>query len=211
MLILSRLQLGFEAKLKQFGQTDFLEGDTGEVVEALSRIEEHLNQVLDLWEQKGWTIREGTPLALVYDGLEKLFRVRAHFRPGVSDQMKEITELINKHVFGEATENTKKVVARIDALQRLRALANDLCGRAAKRSEAAVDDSFDSQVAQTLDLFEQGKPEVAFKKLAQNVYKFNVPLSQDEYQAFDEAGRVLNLDPDAWNFLGHLVRTTGGR
>jgi hypothetical protein len=60
MLILSGLQLGFEAKLKQFGQTNFLDDDTVKVVEALSRIEEHLNLVLDLWEQNGRNIREGT-------------------------------------------------------------------------------------------------------------------------------------------------------
>jgi hypothetical protein len=69
-LILSGLQLGFEAKVKQFGQTNFLDNDTGRVVEALSLIEEHLNQILDLWEKRGWTIREGTELALASNGLE---------------------------------------------------------------------------------------------------------------------------------------------
>jgi hypothetical protein len=114
MLILSGLQLGFEAKAKQFGHTNLLGDDTGKVVEALSRIEGHLNQVLDLWEQRGWTIREGTTLAVVYDGLEKLFRVRDYFRPRVSDQMKQITKLINEHVFGGASEATEAVVARRD-------------------------------------------------------------------------------------------------
>ena len=114
MLILSGLQLGFEAKVKQFGQTDFLDNDTGEVVEALSRIEEHLNQTLDLWEENGWRIREGTPLAVVSEGLVKLFRVRDHLRPQVSNQMREITKLINKHVFGGASEDTEAVVETID-------------------------------------------------------------------------------------------------
>jgi hypothetical protein len=114
MLILSGLQLGFEAKAKQFGQTDFLDDDTGKVVEALRCIEEHLNQVLDLWEEKGWTIREGTALAMVSDGLVKLFRVRDHLRPQVSNQMREITRLINEHVFGGASEATEAVVARLD-------------------------------------------------------------------------------------------------
>jgi hypothetical protein len=115
MLILSGLQLGFEAKVKQFGQTNFLDENTGKVVEALGRIEEHLNQVLDLWEQNGWNIREGTALAVVSDGLVKLFRVTHHLRPQVSDQMREITELINEHVFGGASKDTKAVVARIDS------------------------------------------------------------------------------------------------
>jgi hypothetical protein len=115
MLILSGLQLGFEAKVKQFGQTNFLDDETGKVVEALGRIEEHLNQVLDLWERSGWTIREGTALAVVSDGLVKLFRVRDHLRPELSDQMKVITALINEHVFGGASTDTKAVAARIDS------------------------------------------------------------------------------------------------
>lgn len=115
MLILSGLQLGFEAKVRQFGQTNFLDDDTVKVVEALGCIEEHLNQVLDLWEQRGWTIRKGTPLADVSKGLEKLFRVRAHLRPQVSNQLWKITELINKHVFGGASKNTKEVAEGIES------------------------------------------------------------------------------------------------
>src|SRR5262249_34641736 len=92
MRILSGLQLGFEAKVRQFSQTDFLAADTVKVVEALDRIEKHLNRVLQMWEQRGWTVRKGTPLAVVYYGLEspsrpkrlygleRLFRVRKHFR-----------------------------------------------------------------------------------------------------------------------------------
>ena len=77
MLILSKLQLGFESKAKQFGQTDFLDGDTG--------------LVLLLWEQNGWTIRKGTCLGQVSDGLVRLFRVRDHMRPEVSEPLREIT------------------------------------------------------------------------------------------------------------------------
>lgn len=69
MLILDGLQLEFESKAKQFGQTNFLEDDTDQVVKNLGRVENHLNQVLELREQSGWTIREGTPLQLVSDGL----------------------------------------------------------------------------------------------------------------------------------------------
>lgn len=48
-------------------------------------------------------------------GLVKLFRVTHHLRPQVSDQVREITELINEHVFGGASKDTKAVVARIDS------------------------------------------------------------------------------------------------
>ena len=115
MLILCGLQLGFEAKVRQFGQTNFLDDDTVEVVEALGRIEKHLNGVLKLWEERGWRIREGTPLAVVYGGLKELFRVRDHFRPEVSNQMWKITVLINKHVFGGASKSTEDVAASIES------------------------------------------------------------------------------------------------
>lgn len=115
MLILSGLQLGFETKGKQFSETDFLDEDTGKAVEALGCIEDHLSEVLDLWEQNGRTIREGTALAVVYDELEKLFRVRQYLRPQVSDQMRKITMLINEHVFGGASKATQDIAAKIDS------------------------------------------------------------------------------------------------
>jgi len=119
MLILNGLQLDFESKAKQFGQTDFLDDDTDQVVTNLGRIENHLNRVLELWEDSGWTIQPGTPLRVVSDGLVPLLRVRAHLRPEVSDPMREITLLINKHVFGEARPKTqnalKKIVSKHEA------------------------------------------------------------------------------------------------
>lgn len=117
MLILNGLQLDFESKARQFGQTNFLDDDTDQVVQSLGRIENHLNKVLDLWEQRGWTIREGAAIAVVSDGLEGLFRVRGHLRPEVSKPLREITELINKHVFGEvfgeASTQTQNALAEI--------------------------------------------------------------------------------------------------
>jgi hypothetical protein len=95
---------------------------------------------------------------------------------------------------------------QMDTLQRLRALTNGLCGRAPVGSETAVGDSFDLRVADTLDLIEHGELGVAFENLVQNVYEFDVPLSPTEYQAFDDAGRVLHLNPDAWICLAELVR-----
>ena len=113
MRILNGLQLQFEAQAKQFGQTNLLADDTVQVVNKLGRIENHLNTVLELWEQSGWTIREGTPLVRVSDGLVRLFRVGDHLRPGVSGPMREITGLINKHLFGEATEATTRALEQV--------------------------------------------------------------------------------------------------
>jgi hypothetical protein len=69
MLILNGLQLEFESKARQFGQTNFLGDDTDQVVTNLGRIENRLNRVLELWEKSGWIIQQGTPLWLVSDGL----------------------------------------------------------------------------------------------------------------------------------------------
>lgn len=110
MLILSGLQLSFEAKLKQFGQTNLLEGDNPKVVTLIGGIENHLNNVLDLWEQRGWDVSEGTTLSVVYDGLVGLFRVPGYFGPHVSQKMREIMELINKHVFNEASTDTQNAL-----------------------------------------------------------------------------------------------------
>lgn len=123
MLILSGLQLEFESKAKQFGQTNFLDDDTDNVVKCLARIEDHLNQILFLWEQSGWTVREGMALKVVSDGLVKLFRVRDHLRPEVSEPMREITCLINKHVFGVATLKTQAVLAGINSERESRELS----------------------------------------------------------------------------------------
>ena len=95
---------------------------------------------------------------------------------------------------------------QVDTLQRMRVLTNGLCGRAPVGSEAAVGDSFNLRMADTLDLIEHGAPGVALENLAQNVYEFDVPLTTTEYQAFDDVGQALNLNPDAWTFLAELVR-----
>jgi hypothetical protein len=113
MLILNGLQLEFESKARQFGQTNFLGDDTDQVVTNLGRIENRLNRVLELWEKSGWTIQQGTPLWLVSDGLKLLLRVTEHLRPEVSNPLREITELINKHVFGEAMKETQDALAAI--------------------------------------------------------------------------------------------------
>jgi len=63
----------------------------------------------------GWTIRQGTPLRVVSDGLVQLLRATAYLRPQVSVPLKEITLLINKHVFGEASKQTQDALAEIDS------------------------------------------------------------------------------------------------
>jgi hypothetical protein len=93
--------------------TYFLGDDTDQVVTNLGRIENRLNRVLELWEKSGWTIQQGTPLWLVSDGLKLLLRVTEHLRPEVSNPLREITELINKHVFGEAMKETQDALAAI--------------------------------------------------------------------------------------------------
>jgi hypothetical protein len=92
-----------------------------------------------------------------------------------------------------------------DTVQRLRMLAHSLWGRATHDSAAAVGDSFDVRVADSLDLATNGEPGVAFENLAQNVYEFDVPLTESEYRAFAQIGGSLRLNPNAWAFLRDLV------
>ena len=84
-------------------------------------------------------------------------------------------------------------------------LAHSLWGRATHDSEATVGASFDVRVADCLDLAAHGEPGVAFEILAQNVYEFDVPLTESEYRAFAEIGGSLRLKPITWSFLGDLV------
>ena len=107
MLILNGVQLDFEAKARQFGQTDLVGPDTARVVQLLCSIENHLNQILSVWENNGFLIQAGSAIEPVSVGLEKLFRVRQHLRPKVSDPLREILELMNRRAFGEATPTTK--------------------------------------------------------------------------------------------------------
>ena len=65
-------------------------------------------------------------------------------------------------------------------------LAPSPWGRATHDSEAVLGVSFDVRVADSLDLAAQ--PGVAFENLAQNVYEFDVPLTESEYRAFAQMG-----------------------
>jgi hypothetical protein len=107
MRALTSLQLEFESKVRQFGQTNLLGEDTNNVVRCLDQIESFLNDVLKhAWEQRGWTIHVGSDVSAISDPLQPLFR-RDMFRPNLSDPLREITRVINKHAFGEATEETR--------------------------------------------------------------------------------------------------------
>jgi hypothetical protein len=113
MLALTTLQLGFESKGRQFGQTNLLGEDTNRVVSCLGKIEGYLNQVLkEAWERRGWTIDAGTDVAVVSEALQCLFR-KVPFRANMSDPLRQITRLINEHVFGKATEKTREALNRV--------------------------------------------------------------------------------------------------
>jgi hypothetical protein len=107
MLVLNGLQLDFESKAKLFGQAGILGDDAKQVVQLLGHVEGYLNDILRIWEMGGWTIRQGTHLAVVSDGLIRLFRVRASFRPGIANPLHEITQLMNKQLFGEANADAR--------------------------------------------------------------------------------------------------------
>jgi len=99
MQILNELQLGYEAKQRQFEQANLLGDDRAEIAETLERIEKYLNGLVDLWEEHGWSIQEGTKLDAVSPHLQALFR-KETFRPALTDPMNDITAIFNKHLFG---------------------------------------------------------------------------------------------------------------
>ena len=103
MRILNRLQLGYEAKKRQFKQADLLGEDRAAVVATLEFIESYLNGLVGLWEEHGWTFQEGTVLDEVSPGLQRLFR-KEPFRAAVSNPMEGITAVFNEHLFGATVE-----------------------------------------------------------------------------------------------------------
>jgi hypothetical protein len=102
---LNRLQLGYEAKKRQFTQADLLGEDRAAIVLTLALIESYLNELVALWEEHGWTFQAGTVLDEISPGLQLLFR-KEQVRAAVSDPMKGVTAVFNEHLFG-ATEETK--------------------------------------------------------------------------------------------------------
>lgn len=96
---LNELQLGYEAKKRQFRQADLLGEDRAAVADGLASIEHYLNRLVGLWEEHGWKIQEGTSLHEVSPALQPLFRVEK-FRASVSSPMRRITATINGHLFG---------------------------------------------------------------------------------------------------------------
>ncbi len=100
---LNRLQLGYEAKKRQFTQADLLGEDRAAIVTTLALIESYLNELVGLWEEHGWTFQEGTVLDEISPGLQQLFR-KEQFRAAVSDPMRGVTAVFNEHLFGSTTE-----------------------------------------------------------------------------------------------------------
>lgn len=103
MQILNRLQLGYEAKTRQFEQADLLGDDRAAIVETLEHIQKYLNALVDLWEERGWTFHEGTFLDEISPGLQPLFR-KKEFRAAVSHPMRGVTAVFNEHLFGATVE-----------------------------------------------------------------------------------------------------------
>lgn len=97
--ILNQLQLGYEARKRQFQQADLLGEDRTKVADTLACIESYLNHLVDPWEQRGWNIHEGTLLNEVSDPLQALYRKRV-FRRMFSHRMQRITKVFNEHLFG---------------------------------------------------------------------------------------------------------------
>ena len=100
MQTLNELQLGYEAKKRgNSGGRPPCRRRQDQGLKELTFIEGNLNDIVGLWEEYGWMIREGTPLGPVSSWLQDLFR-QDDFRPCVSEPMGRITEIINHRLFG---------------------------------------------------------------------------------------------------------------
>lgn len=108
---LNELQLGYEAKKRQFEQADLLGDDRATVVAKFKEIESWLNRLLGPWEGRGWNIREGTKLIEVAPCVQPLVR-RLHFRQHFTAPMRDITDVFNSHLFGAPRANARSNVHR---------------------------------------------------------------------------------------------------
>ncbi len=91
-------------------------------------------------------------------------------------------------------------------IDELRALAENVVGRANRQSEGGVGASFDVRVASTIDLIDHGEAGVGLENLAQNIFEFDVPVSRAEFLTIERAGTAFGLAPNAWTFLEPLIR-----
>ncbi|MCR2811123.1 MULTISPECIES: hypothetical protein [unclassified Microbacterium] len=108
---LNELQLGYEAKKRQFDQADLLGEDRATVVAKFEDIESWLNRLVGLWEARGWDIREGTKLVEVSPCIQPLVR-RLHFRHYFTRPMQDITDVFNSHLFGAPRTRARRSVRR---------------------------------------------------------------------------------------------------
>lgn len=110
MARLNELQLGYEAKKRQFEQADLLGEDRVTVAAKLEGIECWLNRRLDLWEKHGWEI-QGAKLVTVAPALQPLFR-QLEFKEKFSKPMEDLTDLFNAQLFGAPVPETTKSRSR---------------------------------------------------------------------------------------------------
>lgn len=71
---LSRVQLGFEAKKREFEQLCSSGRATSEQATILRDVEKWLNKVVDVWEEKSASLRDGMAATTITDGLDALIR-----------------------------------------------------------------------------------------------------------------------------------------
>lgn len=110
MVHLNELQLGYEAKKRQFEQADLLGEHRATVAAKLKCIECWLNRRLDLWEKHGWEI-QGAKLVTVAPALQPLFR-QLKFKECFSNPMEDLTDLFNAHLFGAPVPETTESRSR---------------------------------------------------------------------------------------------------
>jgi len=118
MLSLNMVQLAFEALGRELGETDLFDGDTAFIVAQLGTIAKFLGDVVTIWENTMTSICEHPPRSTVAAGLDRLIGdSNPDFHERVVVPRRLLTERIHKHLFGPATEETKRELAVLNAAE----------------------------------------------------------------------------------------------
>ena len=114
MARLNGVQLEFEALKREVGEARLFDGNSAKILDALYKIESHLNKVLRVWEYHGIDVEVGADAKIVVDGLQDLIGKSAIFKSGVVEPRRKATQLMQDSLFGSSSQS---VSSKLDDLE----------------------------------------------------------------------------------------------
>lgn len=88
----------------------------------------------------------------------------------------------------------------------LRALAAGFLGRVSATEVRLVGAHLDDRIAHVLARLDAGEVLVAFEDLCENLYDFDLPVSDAEFRQIIDLAQDLELSPDEYSHIAELVR-----